>query len=142
MFHASARSGLLHWRSSLASLACATLAGCGGSFDWVCSPAPAIFSTPPTVATVGLPYLYVVEAIHECGFLPFICDTIEVLVAPSGTQYDAFSNTLSWLPPASVVGQQVPFSIRTEPDYCGDSVSQSWVVTVLPAPEAAAGGGL
>lgn len=104
--------------------------GGGGSSGMTCSPSPQILSTPTTQATVGSAYGYYVEAIHECGFLPFVCGDVEPATMPSGATFGG--NYITWTPPPSAAGTNVTFKVRTVPDYCGNSVSQSWKVYVTP----------
>jgi len=128
----------MQWNRQFAALWHVVLAislligGCGGgdSFEFVCSPPPQIFSTPPTEATVGTAYIYNIDAIHECGFLPAVCTDIEPLVMPPGAIFSG--NAIVWVPPPSAAGTNVSFKVRTVPDYCGNSTSQSWTVHVNP----------
>jgi hypothetical protein len=41
-------------------------------------------------------------------------------------------NAIVWTPPPSAAGTNVSFKVRTVPDYCGNSTSQSWTVHVNP----------
>ncbi|MGC2165800.1 MAG: Ig-like domain-containing protein [Gallionella sp.] len=108
------------------------ITGCGGSrLDVTCSPSPQFNSTPPTTATVGQQYNYVVHAVHECGLLPFTCANFYVVQAPSGTS-DGSPQNIAWIPSADQVDHDVHFAIATVPDYCGNSTTQSWNVRVLP----------
>lgn len=107
------------------------LGGGSGSFFY-CSPPPQIRSTPPTEATVGEVYIYVVDAIHECGFLPFVCGDILVLESPP--ESTSSTKSVTWIPSESYENTVVNFRIATVPDYCGDSVQQAWSVYVHPAP--------
>lgn len=110
------------------------LSSCGGgsSFSLTCSPPPQINSTPPTEAIVGERYIYVVDAIHECGFIPFVCSDFLVLQSPPET--DVYSQYIAWTPSAAYANTSVTFRIATVPDYCGDSVQQVWTVFVQPPP--------
>jgi len=106
--------------------------GGGSGFSFYCSPPPEIRSTPPTEATVGETYVYVVDAIHECGFLPSVCTDFLVLQSPPETA--TYSKSITWTPSVAYENTYVQFRISTVPDYCGDSVQQAWSVYVHPAP--------
>jgi|GEM_PF-4901756 len=108
------------------------IGGCGGgdSFELICSPPPEIFSTPPTQGTVGTVYVYTVDGKHECGFLPSVCTDVEPLVIPTDATFSG--NTIVWTPPSSAAGTNINFKVRTVPDYCGNSISQTWTVHVNP----------
>ena len=110
------------------------LLSCGGERDGdggtSCSPPPQITSTPPTQATVGQLYSYFIVARHECGFLPFVCSSVFVSQMPAGASFSgAF---ISWKPSHSQANTVAAFSAATVPDFCGNSVTQSWSVRVLP----------
>ena len=108
--------------------------GCGGGSgsSVSCSPPPQIRSTPPTEATVGESYRYVVDAIHECGLIPFVCSDFLVLQSPP--ESTAYAKLITWTPSSSYANTSVPFRISTVPDYCGNRAKQSWTVYVHPAP--------
>lgn len=120
--------------ATLVILSLLALKGCGfsGEFSMSCSPPPQIMSTPPTQAVVGQQYRYVIEAIHECGLLPASCKDVSILEKPAGADYTPYNGLITWTPSPSQVNSSVRFSIATVPDYCGNSVSQTWTVYVLP----------
>ena len=120
-------------RNALAAvLTAVALAGCGGSDGGNCtaSPAPAIRSFPPTVATVGRQYIYDVDAVAACFLV--LCGPLQLQNVPPGAQ--ASRNFVFWTPSASDANTTVGFRIATPEDVCGNSVAQSWNVQVFPAP--------
>jgi hypothetical protein len=109
------------------------LCACGGGDGGVtCTPPPTISSTPPTVASVGQQYGYVVQALYVCGFLPFPCGDFNLVISPPGTQVDMALKYIYWTPTSEQANTDVRFRITVGPDACGDSTSQSWTVRVLP----------
>ena len=113
-----------------AALTSLVLAGCGGSDAGTCTtnPAAAIRSTPPTVATVGVRYTYVADAIYSCVL--GACGAIEPVTLPPGAS--VVGDAVIWTPPASAANTTAAFAISTRSDLCGDRASQSWSVQVLP----------
>lgn len=110
----------------------ALLGGCGGGGGVSCTPAPTITSSPPTTATAGYPYVYVVNAQWNC--LLGICNSIDGITLPEGAIVDDYYDTITWAPSSALIGQRVYFNIATEPDFCGDSATQSWYVIVYAPP--------
>lgn len=110
--------------------------GGGGGFGEVstsCSPPPQILSTPSTQATVGQQYSYYIKARHECGsLLPSTCGDVTILTRPAGANYDPYSKLITWTPTPNQANTDARFTIATVPDYCGNSVTQSWTVHVMP----------
>jgi alpha-tubulin suppressor-like RCC1 family protein len=120
---------------ALAALGLLLLHGCGvhGDYGMTCSPVPQITSTPPTQATAGQLYTYVIDARHECGsIVPFVCKDVNILEMPPGADFTPYDNLITWTPSASQANSNVRFSIATVPDACGNSATQSWTVHVLP----------
>ena len=107
----------------------------GGSVDSLsseCTPSPQITSTPPTLATAGVQYYYHVDASWLC--IPLVCNSVNGVRLPPGATIDDFHDYVIWTPPNNSAGSVVNFSIATEPDTCGDSVTQSWQVSVFAPP--------
>ena len=122
-------------------LAAVLVAGCGGGGGGgiSCEPGPTISSTPPTVATVGVQYTYVVTGQYLCGLA--LCFSIEGVNLPSdATVINASAKYVLWTPTADDAGRDVSFSIATPPDSCGDRATQSWTVHVYAAPTIASFG--
>jgi hypothetical protein len=113
----------------LAGMALAALAACGS--DEPCDPPPQIASTPPTTATVGVQYTYVVDASYRCSFV-VVCKEIEGVRLPPGAVIDSFSDSVRWTPQPADANADVPFQIATPVDTCGDRAQQSWTVHVNP----------
>ena len=105
------------------------LGGCGGGSSGLgpdsCSDSPRINSHPPTTATVGQPYRYLVDWVH-CLF----CVAILPVRLPPGASVSG--SVISWAPTANDINRDVSFGIRTPSNFCGDSDGQSWVVHVYP----------
>ncbi|MEX2199478.1 MAG: hypothetical protein WD886_11760 [Burkholderiales bacterium] len=119
-----------HRNALLAGLALTTLAACGSS-DEPCDPPPQIASTPPTTATVGVRYVYVVDASYRCSFSQ-VCREIEGVRLPAEATIDSFSDSVLWTPLTADANTDVPFQIATPVDTCGDRAQQSWTVHVNP----------
>jgi hypothetical protein len=122
-------------RVMLLSVLGVAVAGCGGGggggLD--CTPAPAITSNPPTTATVGFEYQYVINSHYNC-FLG-LCSSVESLTLPPGAQlHNGLDDYLTWTPQPSDANTDVSFRIATDEDFCGDRATQSWSVHVYPAP--------
>ena len=124
-------------RRSFALTLTVMVIGCGGSGgnDVVetCSPRPSISSTPPTIAVVGQQYRYVINAVHQCGFV-LTCDDVNALRLPALALLNNPPPFITWTPSASQVNTDAPFAIATVPDDCGNRVTQTWIVHVSPAP--------
>src|SRR4051812_14846435 len=93
------------------------LAGCsggggGGGSGKSCSPAPSITSTPPTEATVGVQYFYVVRQVKFCIL---DCGGVVPGTMPPGAVVDS-RDVILWTPAASQSGSTVQFKISTAPD--------------------------
>jgi hypothetical protein len=110
-------------------MALTALAACGS--DEPCDPPPQIASTPPTTASVGVQYMYVVDASYRCSFVQ-VCREVEGLRLPPGATIDSFMDLVLWTPAAADVDTDVPFQIATPVDTCGDRAQQSWTVHVNP----------
>jgi len=114
----------------------AALAGCGGGDDGdaSCSPAPQITGIPPTVATVGVQYMYDFTASYACGI--FVCYDADGVQLPPGAEIDHVYDYLVWYPTADYANKDVPFAIATPLDNCiaggGNRAIQSWTVHVAP----------
>jgi hypothetical protein len=110
------------------------LTSCGGGGDGittVCSPAPSISSSPPTSATVGQQYRYVIAAAHECGtFLPMVCSDVQAQLLPAGATLYEGPPYITWIPSASQANSNVSFRVATAADACGNQASQAWTVRV------------
>jgi hypothetical protein len=112
--------------------------GGGGDDDrgFLCptnNPEPKITSSPPTQATVGQEYRYVAELSYSCLLLivPGICGApAEPVQLPPGAQ--VASRVVIWTPSASDANKNVPFTIQTPADLCGERARQSWTVSVSP----------
>jgi hypothetical protein len=123
----------LKQRAALAAaLTSLVLAGCGGNDSGTCTtnPAAAIRSTPPTVATVGVQYTYVADAIYSC--ILGACGAINAVALPPGASVSR--DAVIWTPPASAANTSTAFAISTRSDLCGNRASQSWNVQVHPRP--------
>ena len=101
-----------------------------------CSPSPRITSTPPQYATVGYWYTYPIQAKYVCSstILYGYCNDVYGVLMPAGTEIDTYKNYLTWTPSASHANKNILFTIATEPDICGNQVSQSWTVHVYEPP--------
>ena len=118
-----------HRNALLAGMALTALAACGSS-DEPCDPPPQIASTPPTTATVGVQYAYVVDASYRCSFV-VVCKEVEGLRLPPGATIDSFTDQVLWTPMPEHANTDVPFQIATPVDTCGDRAQQSWTVHVV-----------
>ena len=104
----------------------------GSSVDIVVSTgvpnrAPSILSTPPTLAEVGQPYSYDVEAIDPDGDpLTYSLDT-----APSGMGINAVSGQITWTPAGDQQGDHAVTVRAQDPSALFDS--QSFTVAVAAA---------
>ncbi len=88
---------------------------------------PQITSTPPTGATVGVPFSYAVAASDPNGdALAF-----SLLQAPAGMTINASSGLIAWTPSAAQAGPQ-SVSVRAA-DPGGLAATQSFTVTVVAA---------
>jgi hypothetical protein len=119
--------------ASLAAAVALVLAGCGGGDDGsscTTSPAAAIRSSPPTVATVGVQYIYVADAIYSCVL--GACGAIEPVTLPPGAS--VILDAVVWTPPAGAANTSAAFGISTRGDLCGNRATQSWSVQVHPRP--------
>jgi hypothetical protein len=115
----------------LAVLGVASLAACGsGDSDSSCG-TTRIASSPPTSATVGVQYAYVVDATYQCSFFA-VCREVEGLQLPPGAVINSFTDSITWTPTAADANQDVPFLIATPKDFCGDRATQAWTVRVNP----------
>lgn len=112
--------------SAVLSVSCGGGGGDGFGPD-SCSDTPRINSTPTTTATVGQQYGYVVDWYH-C----LLCTTILPVRLPPGAI--VIGSGIYWTPSANDINRDVSFAISTPSNACGDSATQSWTVTVHPAP--------
>lgn len=131
---ASAPAALLLVLAGCLSAVLGSCFGVGGDSGGVtCTPPPEITSSPPTVATVGQQYVYVVDARYLCGMWN-ICNNVVGVQMPGGASIDPFSDAIVWTPDESQANLNVRFTITTEKDDCGHVARQSWTVHVFPPP--------
>lgn len=113
-------------------LAAAGCGGGGGGSGGTCTsdPAPSITGTPPINATVGTRYQASFEATYTC--LIFICDAVDIVQGPRGATVS--HDFVYWDPSPDQANKSFTFVISTRPDFCGNTASTSWTVSVFSPP--------
>jgi len=107
------------WLAASAALAF-SIAGCGGGTSPNPRVAPTITSTPPSTATVGVPYNYTVTV---AGMTPM---SFEVLSGPDGFEVHPTSGVVTWTP--SAIGTE---SVEIRATNLAGSDTQSFDVEVF-----------
>lgn len=113
------------------------LVGCvgargGGEGGVTCTPAPHIEGSPRGVAEVGQTYAAVFSGVYNCGI--FTCFSLEPVKLPPGASIDNSVKAVFWTPTEDQAGKTFTLSVRTPQDSCGNSVSFTWTVSVVPGP--------